>query len=162
MGFYLPEKKRLCSGPLWSNLLRQHINYTARLGCHLLQTGQILIERSRYKKHLRFVSFLCNVTHTEWEEVLWIIINSHSVLHAGMCGPHQWLQRRQSLVVGNMSSKNHNTALAKSGIVTERYLLYLIWGRWLISLHSKHCKWMFWSPTPWSKYLALWQPNTLC
>lgn len=83
-GFYLPEKKRLSSGPLWSNLLRQHINYAARLGCHLLQTGQILIERCRYKKHLWFVSFLWNVTHTEWEEMLWIIINSHSVQHTGL------------------------------------------------------------------------------
>ena len=75
----LPEKERLSSGPLWSNLLRQHINYKSGLWCHLLQTGQILIERSRYKKHRSFVSFHCNVTHAEWEEMRWIIISRHSV-----------------------------------------------------------------------------------
>lgn len=50
----LPETGELSSSsrPQCSNLLRQHINYPDRLWCHLLQTGQNLIERSGYKKHL--------------------------------------------------------------------------------------------------------------
>lgn len=109
-GFYLPEKERLQPGPLWSNLSRQHINYKAGLGCHLLQTGQILIERSRYKKHLRFVSFLWNVTHAEWEKMLWIIINSRGARHAGVCRPHQWLQKTQGLVIA-CHPENHMRCL---------------------------------------------------
>ncbi len=143
------KRKRLCSGPQWSNLLRQHINYRAGLGCHLLQTGQIPIERSGYKKHLWFVSFLWNVTHTEWEEMVWIIINSGSVQHRGL-SPHQWVQKSRSLVMAcththtcthrHTHRHTHKTNIKKRVCKiwkSRKILLYLTKRRWLILLNSK-------------------------
>lgn len=118
-GFYLSEKERLSFGPMWSNLLRQHINYTARLGCHLLQTGQIPIERSRYKKHLRFVYFLWNVTHTEWEDMLWIITNSQP-----QCAARRTLDVCSSSVMLVCHTEILYRVCKKSGIVTKE-------GGWL-------------------------------
>lgn len=55
--FIYQRSRALFFGPMWSNLLSQHRHYTARHGCQLLQTGQILIKRSGYKKNPWFVCF---------------------------------------------------------------------------------------------------------
>lgn len=53
--FIYQRSRALFFSPMWSNLLSQHRRYPARLGCQLLQTGQILIKRSGYKRNPWFV-----------------------------------------------------------------------------------------------------------
>ncbi len=113
-GFYLPEKERLSSGPLSSNLLRQHINYTTRLGCHLLQTGHILIERCRYKKHLWFVSFLWTLSARKCHESL-LTATVYS-MQDSLCA---------SSVTGLVIVHTQKSHTAQSRTATETYHLYL-------------------------------------
>lgn len=68
------------AGPLWSNLLKQHINYTDGIGCRSFHSGQTLIETCKYTKLHWFVSFetLSTVSgkeNCEWEGKLWTILD---------------------------------------------------------------------------------------